>query len=114
MGYLSGLDFLGLPTGLRSLICSNASIGYRASLLMGLKSALCNNFFIAFLLFLRRSAISSTVKNSFPFISINSIIDIFPKKNTPSAYILNICIVFWKKHLKKGPISAFYTCKRHY
>jgi hypothetical protein len=102
-GYFAAA-FFGRPGGGASLMASYASIGYNASLLMGLMSFLCKSNFIAFAVFPSLSAISATVRNSLPLIIIIYIIVSFRKNNYwcrfTSHLLRKIKIILQKRHQK--------------
>jgi len=89
----SGLGFGGRPGGGAFLITSKASAGYSASLLIGFKPALYRSFFTASVFLLSLSAISRTVRNSSPFISIVFIIGIISKNITHGEILLDKRVV---------------------
>ena len=89
----SALGFGGRPGGGAFLITSKAFTGYSASLLIGFKPALCRSFFTASVFLLSLSAISRTVRNSSPFISIVFIIGIISKNITPGEILLDKRVV---------------------
>ena len=99
MSYSFG--FLGRPRGGASFIASYASTEYKASMLTGSYPYRKSNVLTADLFFFSLSAISLTVKNSFPLINIYPIIGSFHKKFTTGCILLNKCIGKFRKKIKK-------------
>ena len=105
---LSGFAFGGLPFPGTLRMASNDLIEYKASLEMGFSPAVCNLTLTADGSISSLSAISLTVKNSSPFISIAYIIGFFIRIITCSNNLLNKHIVEYKKTSENLTSSKIY------